>query len=124
MAFDGYKPSTMREQPVVSAARTATTGTTGALAGYGNARSIRAQLNCTAAAGTSPTLNVIIEDSVDGGTNWNTVGTFTQLVAAGRQVINVPAPFGDQVRISWTIGGVTPSFTFAVDWALQAAAGA
>lgn len=121
MAFDGYKQSSITQQILASAARTAN-GTTGALTGFGGVRSIRAQLNCTAAAGTSPTLNVIIEDSVDGGNNWNTVGTFTQLVAAGRQVLNVPAPFGDQVRISWTIGGSAgQSFTFAVDWTLQAA---
>ena len=111
-----------QETPVASAARTAT-GNSGALPGYGPASSIRAQLNVTAASGTSPTLNVIIEDSVDGGSNWNTIGTFAQRTGTGREVINVTTPFGDQLRVTWTIGGTTPSFTFAVDWVVQGASG-
>ncbi len=72
------------------------------------------QLNVTAASGTTPTLDVVVEDSLDGA-NWNTVGTFTQLTTTGRQVINVTTPFADQIRVRWTIAGTTPSFTFAVD---------
>jgi len=107
-----------QETPVASAART-TSGSSTPLTGYGPVSSIRAQLNVTAAAGTTPTLNVIIEDSVDGGANWNTVGTFAQKTGAAREVINITSLFGDQLRISWTIGGTTPSFTFAVDWVAQ-----
>ena len=77
--------------------------------------SVRAQLNVTAASGTAPTLNVLIEDSLD-GTNFNTIGTFTQRTAAGREVINITVPFSENLRVSWTIGGTTPSFTFSVDW--------
>lgn len=109
----------VRETPAVSTARTAT-GATGTLTGgYASADSLRAQLNVTAAAGTSPTLNVLIEDSVDGGATWNTIGTFAQRVGAGREVINITTPFSDTLRVSWTIGGTTPSFTFAVDWFVQ-----
>lgn len=104
-----------RETALASAARTAT-GNSGALPGYGAANALRAQLNVTAASGTSPSLTVLIEDSVDDGATWNTVGTFAAKTAAGREVINITNPFGDQVRISWTITGTTPSFTFAVDW--------
>jgi hypothetical protein len=107
-----------QDTPVASAART-TTGNSGALPGYGPASSIRAQLNVTAASGTTPTLNVLVEDSVDGGLTWNTIGTFAQKTAAGREVINITTLFGDQLRVSWTIAGTTPSFTFAVDWVVQ-----
>lgn len=110
----------MEEQPVASAARTAS-GSTAALDGYGGAATLRAQLNVTAASGTTPTLNVIIEDSVDGGVTWNTVGTFTQKTAVSREVINITNPFGRLLRVSWTIAGTTPSFTFAVDWIAQSA---
>lgn len=95
-----------------SAART-TSGSSAEAAGYAAATTLRAQLNVTAVAGTSPTLNVVIEDSLD-GTNWNTIGTFAQKTANGREVINVTTPFADRVRISWTIAGTTPSFTFDV----------
>lgn len=108
----------VRETPVASAARTAS-GNTAAMTGYGPATSLRAQLNVTAASGTSPTLNVVIEDSVDGGTTWNSVGTFTQATAAGVQTVNVTAPFAGTLRVRWTVAGTTPSFTFAVDWVAQ-----
>lgn len=98
---------------VPSAARTAA-GNTGALgAGWGAVSTIRAQLNVTAASGTTPSLTVLLEDSLD-GTTWNTIGTFSAKTAAGREVINVTAPFTDTVRVSWTVTGTTPSFTFEV----------
>ncbi len=106
------------DQPVPSAART-TSGTAGVRPGAASADSIRAQLNVTAISGTSPTLNVVIEDSLDGGVTWNTIGTFAQRTAVGREVINITIPFSETVRVGWTIGGTTPSATFAVDWYMQ-----
>lgn len=95
-----------------SAARTAS-GNSGAVSGFGDRSTLRAQLDATAAAGTTPTLDVVLEDTLD-GTNWNVVGTFAQKVAAGREVINVTTPFTDRLRARWTVGGTTPSFTFSV----------
>lgn len=115
MAFETYSHRGLQETPVASAARTVS-GDSGALGGYGIASTLRAQLNVSAASGTTPTLNVLIEDSVDGGVTWNTVGTFAQKTAAGREVINVTTPFTALLRVRWTIAGTTPSFTFAVDW--------
>lgn len=100
------------EELVASAART-TSSNSGIIYGLGPAESIRAQLDVTAAAGTSPTLDVVVEDTLD-GTNYNTIGTFAQKTAAGREVINITTPFSDQVRIRWTVGGTSPSFTFSV----------
>jgi len=108
-----------RETPTPSGAVT-TSGNSGSLTGYGPAQTLRAQLNITAASGTTPTLDVLIEDSLDGGTTWNTVGTFTQATAVSRQVVNVTVPFSDTLRVRWTVGGTTPSFTFVVDWIAQA----
>lgn len=90
-----------------------TSGNTEILDGYGLVETMRAQLNVTAASGTSPTLNVVIEDSLDGA-NWNTIGTFTQRAAVGREVINITSVFGPQIRVRWTIAGTAPSFTFDV----------
>jgi hypothetical protein len=80
--------------------------------------SVRAQLNVTAVSGTAPTLTVILEDTLDGGINYNTIGTFAQKTAAGREVISITAPFSETLRVSWTIAGTNPSFTFSVDWFL------
>ncbi len=97
---------------VPSAARTVSADT-GVLTGWGVPSQARVQLDVTASAGTSPTLDVVVEDTLDGGT-WNAVGTFTQRVGVGRQVLNLATPFSDRLRVRWTIGGGTPSFTFAV----------
>ena len=107
------------ENPVPSGAVTAS-GTSAGAPDYGAANTLRAQLNVTAVTGTTPTLDVVIEDSVDGGATWNTVGTFTQKTAVAREVINITVPFGDSLRVRWTVGGTTPNFTFAVHWVAQA----
>ncbi len=80
--------------------------------------SLRCQLNVTAASGTSPTLTVIIEDTID-NTNFNTIATFTQRTAPGREILNVTTPFAENLRVSWSITGASASFVFAVDWSLS-----
>jgi hypothetical protein len=91
-----------------------TNGNSGNVQTYGS-ETVRAQLNVTAATGTAPTLNVLIEDTLD-GTNYNVIGSFAQKTAAGREIINVTVPFSETLRVSWTIAGTNPSFTFAIDW--------
>lgn len=99
-----------------SGAETATgNGTTVALGETGGL-AMRAQLDTTAEndAATGETLDVIIQDSLD-GTNWNTIGTFAQQTGIAREVINVQTPFGPYIRERHTIGGTgSPSFTFSV----------
>lgn len=112
MARRGAHARTTVDALVTSAPRTAS-GDSGPLDGFGDSTHLRAQLEVTAASGTTPTLDVVLEDSLD-GTTWNVVGTFAQRVGAGRQVINVAAPFADRLRVRWTVGGTTPSFTFSV----------
>lgn len=96
-----------------SAAR-GSSGDSGPQTGYEVSDALRAQLDVTAASGTTPVLDVVLEDTLDGGATWNTVGTFAQRTAAGREVINITTPFTDRLRARWTVGGVTPSFTFSV----------
>lgn len=94
---------------------TATTSGNGASnSTFGPAKTVRAQLSVTAASGTAPMLDVVIEDTLD-GVNFYTVATFTQATVVSRQVLNVSAPFTDTLRARWTLTGTTPSFTFAVD---------
>lgn len=105
------------QEAVASAARTAT-GNSGTRYGYGPASTLRVQLDVTAVTGTSPTMTVLVEDTLD-GTNWNTIGTFAAKTAAGREVIDITNPFSDKVRYSWTVGGTSPSFTFSVSEVVQ-----
>lgn len=97
---------------VNSAART-TSSDSGILQGFIGS-GLRVQLQSTAVSGTSPTLDVVVEDTVDAGATWNTVGTFTQQTVAARQVININQLFTASIRVRWTVAGTTPSFTFAV----------
>lgn len=103
-SFNNYTPS---------AARTANgSGTT---ISADPARHMSALINITAVSGTSPTLVVSVEGSTDGST-WFTLGATGSLVAAGKQVLNVgPLALPPQLRVSWVIGGTTPSWTFRVD---------
>ena len=94
-----------------SAART--TSGTNIVSGLGEYDKVRIQLNVTAASGTTPTLDVTIQDTVD-GTNYNTLATFTQKVAVVRDVLTLTNLVGDSVRVSWVVAGTTPSFTFDV----------
>lgn len=73
-------------------------------------------VDCTAASGTTPSMVVSVEWSMD-GTNWaNTDPTpdaFAAITAAKKCVkkFDVKAPF---YRIVWTVTGTTPSLTFSV----------
>lgn len=120
-------PSSQEVTLVESAARTVS-GDSGTLEGFGDVSALRAQLDVTAASGTTPTLDVVIEDTLD-GTNWNTIATFAQKTAVGVEVINAHPEkaesatfqplFARRWRIRWTIGGTTPSFTFSVAASLK-----
>lgn len=100
------------ETLVSSAARTVA-GDSGIWYGFAPIDTMRLQLDVTAITGTTPSLAVFVEDSLD-GVNWNVLATFAAKTAAGREVLNVTTPFADQVRVRWTITGTTPSSTFAV----------
>lgn len=106
--------------PVVSAARTISGSQV--IPGLADFDRLRIQLNVTAASGTTPTLDVVVEDTVD-GTNFNTIGTFAQKVTTGREVISVVGLIGARVRVRWTIAGTTPSFTFDIAGAAERSAG-
>lgn len=89
-------------------------GDSGVKAGYGATKTLRVQLHVTAApGGVAPTLDVVLEDTLDGAT-FNVIGTFAQRTAAGREVINVTTPYSDSIRARWTVGGTNPSFDFTV----------
>ena len=97
---------------LASAARTVTASAAG-IPGFAAANKLVIQLNVTAASGTTPTLDVVVQDTVD-GTNYGTIATFTQATGTTKEVIRLATPFTDTLRVVYTIGGVTPSFTFSV----------
>lgn len=96
---------------LASAARTVTGA--GSAFDTDQAQSLEGFLTVTAASGTTPTLDVRLETSVDGGTSYDTVGAFSQKTTTGTDN-HVFGPLGDTCRWAWTIGGTTPSFTFSI----------
>jgi hypothetical protein len=95
-------------------------------------------VNATAVTGTSPTLDICWQTSTDGGTTWvNVPWRHTQITAAGVTFLTVRLGIGvgevgaegavaltggtlvkpatvdpNNCRLSYTIGGTSPSFTF------------
>jgi|DEB0MinimDraft_3_1074331.scaffolds.fasta_scaffold00311_11 hypothetical protein len=71
-------------------------------------------LHVTAASGTTPTLDVVVEHSADAST-WVTLATFAQVAAGGNaERVAVTGTVNRYLRASWTISGTSPSFTFHV----------
>lgn len=96
-----------------AAARGSGTVTSGPIAASGVANDVVLAVHCTAASGTTPTLNVSLEESADGSTSWTAVtgSGITQLTAAGNAVA-FATPTKSFVRVTATVAGTTPSFTF------------
>ncbi len=95
-------------------------------------------LRVTAVSGTTPTLNGKIQTSWD-GTNWfdlnrlisgselvaadtRTPVAFAQMTGVASEALRIGGgaiPLGRFIRIAFTIGGTTPSFTLEVGYYLQ-----
>lgn len=70
-------------------------------------------IDVTAVTGTTPTMTTTYQSSPDGVTYFDhTAGA--AITVAGRQRIPVPNTIGRFGRLSFAIGGTTPSFTFSV----------
>lgn len=99
------------------AARTSTgTGTALELGAATSGQRLSAALHVLAVSGGSPTLDVLVQsDDANGMSSPTTRLTFAQATAVGAQWVTAAGPVTDTWwRVSWTIGGSTPSFTFAV----------
>lgn len=108
---DGKFASVFNAPLLPSVARTATVVSD--TLEMGDLDTLRLLLDVTAASGTLPTLDVIVETSHDGATNWQRLGTFAQKTAVSneRQVF----PGADRfVRATATITGTLPSITFSL----------
>jgi hypothetical protein len=64
----------------------------------------------TAVSGTTPTLDIKVQESND-GTTWNDTGVaFPQITAVGKYQAQVYTS-KKKLRLVYTVGGTTPSFT-------------
>lgn len=104
---------------VASAAITSTTTTTAVSPGVNaNIGTYAHSFNVvvTAVSGTTPTMDVGVEESIDNGTNWVRVYDFPRITANGSYTSPLMrATYGTRYRYVQTITGTTPSFTRAVN---------
>lgn len=98
---------------VASAALTTTTTTATLTPTFGS--SYQVQIPVTVVSGTTPTLSVQVQESMDTGTNWTTVYTFPTITATGAYVSPIMQLQGNRVRYVQTVTGTTPSFTRAIN---------
>lgn len=105
-----------RVMSIVSGASATANGTGRLLRGISVNKKAFALLHVTAASGTTPTMDVIIQsDDNVGFTTPTTRGTFSQVNAIASQLIDIDGAITDTYwRARYTIGGTGPSFTFAV----------
>ncbi len=119
MGRESYQSRHVSEVPAPSGVYSQS-GDTGALKGYGGFDHMIAQLEVTNAPAPSGTLNVYLENSLD-GVNWWPVqsnqGGFFPQNDVGLQLIH-GSDFAETLRVRWDI---TPGsqFTFNVKWQLS-----
>lgn len=91
-------------------------GTALQLGAVGASQRVYAALHVFAASGTTPTLDVTVKS--DNGVGFGTPITqltFTQATGVTSEVTSAAGAITDDYwRVDWTVGGTTPSFTFAV----------
>jgi hypothetical protein len=98
---------------VASAALTTTTTTAAFTPTFGTSYSV--SIPVTAVTGTTPTLDVAIEESDDSGGNWFKVYDFPRITGTGIYRSPLIRIVGNRVRYVQTVGGTTPSFTRAIN---------
>lgn len=69
----------------------------------------------TAVSGTSPTMDVVVQESDDSGTNWYDVYHFPRITATGQYRSPLIPLTGNRIRYVRTVAGTSPSFTNSVN---------
>ena len=98
---------------VASAALTTTTTTAAFTPTFGTSYSV--SIPVTAVTGTTPTLDVAIEESDDSGGNWFKVYDFPRITGTGIYRSPLIRIVGNRVRYVQSVAGTTPSFTRAIN---------
>lgn len=107
------------QQTVVASSARTTNGSGSTVTGWARSSAV-AKVDVTAASGTTPQLTVTVQDSPD-GSSWTTRDTFGIKTGISNETRTIPPGLDVFQRVSWTITGTTPSFTFSVQFASSVA---
>lgn len=100
----------------ISSAALTTTATSGTITPGNAVLSQEFNVIVTAVSGTNPTLDVVVQESDDNGTNWYDIYHFPRITATGQYRSPLIPYVGTRIRYVRTIGGTgTPSFTNSVN---------
>ena len=106
--------ATSTSNDITSAALTATS-TSGTISPSSGSVSQEYNVIVTAVSGTNPTMDVVVQESDDSGTNWYDIYHFPRITAAGQYRSPLIPLVGNRVRYVRTVSGTTPSITNAVN---------
>jgi hypothetical protein len=98
---------------IIASAAITTTATSAGISTL-NVQAASFQVAVTAVSGTTPTLDISIEETKDGGTNWYKIYDFERITATGTYRSPQIAFEGTQYRIVRAVAGTTPSFTMSM----------
>lgn len=98
---------------VASAART-TSGNSGTLTQAAPNNAAIFEVNVTAVSGTSPTLDLVFQESYDNGTTWTDEWHWERITTSTQISTPLFVTGTGKFRFVWTLGGTTPSFTFSI----------
>lgn len=104
-----FNPANVWVVDIASAALTASNTTASIANAVSNAYQV--VIPVTSVTGTTPTLDVTIQESDDGGTNWFSVYQFPRITAAWTFRSPVLPVIWRHIRYVQTVGWTTPSFT-------------
>jgi hypothetical protein len=100
----------------ITAASLTTTATSGTITPSSGALSQEFNVIVTAVSGTNPTLDVVVQESDDSGTNWYDTYHFPRITATGQYRTPLIPLTGNRVRYVRTVGGTgTPTFNNSVN---------
>lgn len=77
--------------------------------------SYQVNIAVTSASGTSPTLDLTIEESDNAGTNWYKVYDFPRITTGGNYRSPAIPLIGNRIRYVQTVGGTSPSFAMSTN---------
>jgi hypothetical protein len=97
---------------VASVAITTTTTSGPFTPTYGN--SYQVVVDVTAVSGTTPTMDIVVQESRDAGTNYVVIYQFPRITAIGSYSSPLLPLTGNRVEYIQTISGTTPSFTRSI----------
>lgn len=99
----------------VASAAITTSATTSAITPSAGAVSQSFAISVTARSGTNPTMDVVVQESDDSGTNWFDIWHFPRFTDVGVYRTPPIRVTGNRLRYVQTIAGTTPSFTRVVN---------